>query len=356
MIAVRELVAFAGSFRLGPVELQLGAGEFLVLLGPSGAGKTLLLESLVGLAPIESGAVVLDGKDVTALAPERREVAYMPQDVALFPHLSVRDNVLFGRRARGTMQGAASELEHIAQKLGIGELLARPRVQTLSGGERQRVALARSLITNPRVLFLDESFSALDAHVRRQLLLEVRELQSALGLTVVYVTHSQQEALVVGDRVVVLMQGRVAQAGAPQDVLGRPTTLSVARFFQIENLLPIESVEGDTCRVGGLTLRLDSGQPPGASARWLAIAAADVVLLGTAEAQALGLTDNMFPARVSSTKDARSRRVVRLALHDGGEQELVCELGARDRLLDARRLSEGDDVVVYLNPKVVAVL
>lgn len=356
MISVRELVATVGGFRLGPVELELGAGDFLVLLGPSGAGKTVLLESLVGLSPIERGTIVLDGRDVTGLPPEQRGVAYMPQDVALFPHLSVRDNVLFGRRARGSMQGAESDLALVAQRLGIAELLSRPRVQTLSGGERQRVALARSLIISPRVLFLDESFSALDAHVRRQLLLDVRDLQRALGLTVVYVTHSQHEALVVGDRVVVLMQGRVAQAGAPQDVLGRPVTLSVARFFQTENLLPIESVEGDTCRVGGLTIRFDSAPTPGASARWLAIAAADVVLLGTEEAQALGLTDNVFRARISSTKDARSRRVVRLSLHDGGEQELICELGARERLLEARGVSAGDEVSVYLNPKVVAVL
>ncbi len=357
MISVRQLVATVGNFRLGPMDLELGAGQFLVLLGPSGAGKTLLLESLVGLSPIQSGTVILDGKDVTTLPPEQRQVAYMPQDVALFPHLSVRDNVLFGRRARGTMPGATADLERIAQKLGIDELLSRSRVHTLSGGERQRVALARSLCTNPRVLFLDESFSALDAHVRRQLLLDVRELQQSLGLTVVYVTHSQHEALVVGDQAAILMDGRVAQAGDPAAVLTRPATLSVAQFLQIENLLPIDSVQGETCQVAGLSFQLAVAPQANASARWLAIAANDVVLLRSGEAQSLGITENLSRGRVSSTTDANVRRRVRVTLHgSGSELELTCELGSQERLLEARALRQGDEVAVYLSPKVIAVL
>ena len=188
MIAVRSLVATSGPFRLQPITLEIESGELLVLLGPSGTGKTVLSEALLGLRTVERGAVTIDGRDVTAIEPEDRLVAYMPQDVALFPHLSVRANIEFGRRVRGQLDGLAAEIADVSTALEISHLLDRTNIRSLSGGEAQRVALARALVTRPRVLFLDESFSALDAHIRRRLLLQFRQVQRTASLTAIYVT------------------------------------------------------------------------------------------------------------------------------------------------------------------------
>jgi len=228
-----------GGFRLEGIHLEVEAGESFFLLGPSGAGKTLLLEALLGIRRPEQGRVLLDGRDVTRLPPEARGVAYVPQDLALFPHLSARENVLFGLGARGQVPGDAEDrLERWAELLNLGEVIRRMDVRTLSGGERQRVALARALVTEPRVLFMDEPFSALDASLRRRLQLEFRDLQRRLGLTLVQVTHDPEEAFLMADRMAILMGGRIEQTGLPGEIYNRPANLRVARFLMLQNLYP----------------------------------------------------------------------------------------------------------------------
>jgi len=228
-----------GSFQLEEVDLAVEAGESFFVLGPSGAGKTLLLESLLGVRPLESGRVLLGGRDATRLPPEARNVAYVPQDLALFPHLSVRENVLFGLRARGLSPPDLSErLARWVELLNLSSVIDRRDTATLSGGERQRVALARALVTEPRVLFMDEPFSALDASLRRRLQIEFRELQRRLGLTLVQVTHDPEEAFLMADRMAILMGGRIEQTGRPAALYNRPATLRVARFLMLQNLYP----------------------------------------------------------------------------------------------------------------------
>lgn len=248
MIVAEGFCAEIHGFSLESVNLTVERGESFFLLGPSGAGKTLLLEALLGLYRPRTGRILLDGRDVTLLRPEERRIAYVPQDLCLFPHLSVRENILFGLTARGALPSDAGErLKRWSGLLDLGPLLERRDVSTLSGGERQRVALARALITEPTVLFTDEPFSALDAPLRRRLQMEFRELQKRLGLTVVQVTHDPEEAFLMADRMAILMEGRIQQTGRPGDLYNRPVNLKVARFLMLQNLFPgtIKEVTGD---------------------------------------------------------------------------------------------------------------
>ena len=239
MIRAEDLTVRFGPFLLKAIRLHVAPGESFFVLGPSGAGKTLLLEALLGIRTPVSGRVLLDGRDVTRLPPEERRVAYVPQDLALFPHLTVRENILFGLGARGrTPADAGERLARWVELLDLGEVIGRRDVRTLSGGERQRVALARALVTEPRVIFLDEPFSSLDASLRRRLQVEFRDLQRRLGVTVIQVTHDPEEAFLMADRMAILMDGRIEQTGRPSELYNRPTNLKVARFLMLQNLFP----------------------------------------------------------------------------------------------------------------------
>lgn len=239
MLEVTDLVAHYGAFSLQRINITIPQGQTFVLLGPSGAGKTLFLETVLGVKPPDAGRILLDGKDIGHVRPEERGFCYLPQDLALFPHLGVRENIAFGLHVRGVARAAAEErVTDIARLLGIEHLLPRREVRSLSGGEKQRVALARALVVQPRVLFLDEPFSALDPATRRQLQREFREVWRRLGLTVVLVTHDHEEAAALADQLAILMDGRLKQCGPPSDVFERPVDLAVARFLVVENIFP----------------------------------------------------------------------------------------------------------------------
>jgi ABC-type Fe3+/spermidine/putrescine transport system ATPase subunit len=258
LIRAERLQMRFGGFQLRDIDFAVAPGESFFVLGPSGAGKSLLLETLLGIRRPHGGRVLLSGHDVTRAPPEQRRVAYVPQDLALFPHLSVRDNLLFGLRARGRLPPDAEQrLEHWVGLLDLHEVAGRGGVQTLSGGERQRVALARALITEPRVVFLDEPFSALDVSLRRRLQLEFRELQRRQGVTVIQVTHDPEEAFLMADRMAILMAGRIEQSGIPADLYNRPANLRVARFLMLQNLYP--GRVGEVSAEGHCTLRLVDG-------------------------------------------------------------------------------------------------
>jgi putative spermidine/putrescine transport system ATP-binding protein len=222
------------------LDVAVGRGELVSLLGPSGCGKTTTMRAIAGLLPARGGRVVLDGKELARVPPHRREIGLVFQSYALFPHLDVRGNVGFGLRLRKV---AADELRRRvdAALAAVGlEALAARLPSALSGGQQQRVALARALVLRPRLLLLDEPLSNLDARLRLEMRAELRRLQRELGVPMLYVTHDQSEALALSDRIVVLREGRVEQAGTPEDVFHRPRSAFVASFMGYENQLDLD--------------------------------------------------------------------------------------------------------------------
>jgi spermidine/putrescine transport system ATP-binding protein len=240
------------------VSLDVAPGEFLTLLGPSGCGKTTLLRLLAGFEAPERGAVLISGRDVTALPPHRRPVNTVFQHYALFPHRTVAGNVAFGlemaRRARPDIE---TRVARALEMVRLGGLAER-RVDQLSGGQKQRVALARAVVLEPEVLLLDEPLAALDLKLRKEMQVEVKNLQERLAITFVFVTHDQDEALVMSDRIAVMNGGRLEQLGTPDEVYERPRTRFVADFMAVRNILAAEvlSVAGGKARLraGGFEL------------------------------------------------------------------------------------------------------
>ena len=260
-IALERLgVGYGATAVLEGVDLEVAPGEFVALLGPSGCGKTTLLRAIAGFVPVASGTVRLNGKDLANVPPERRGTAMMFQSYALWPHMSVAQNVGYGLRLRGgSRDEIARRVAELLDLVGLREYGAR-KPSALSGGQRQRVALARALSINPPVLLLDEPLSNLDAGIRASMRHEIRALQQRLGLTTILVTHDQVEALTMADRIVVLRDGGIAQVGTPEDVYNRPSDPHVARFMGAGNELPVAFAGED----GGSSIRLAETAPPDA--------------------------------------------------------------------------------------------
>ena len=222
---------FGTTTALAATSLEVASGSFTVLLGPSGCGKSTTLRLVAGLEQTSSGRLLIGGRDVTALPPAQRNIAMVFQNYALFPHLSVADNIVFGLQVRHTPRAQQRQrLEVVAALVGLGALLQRKPGQ-LSGGQQQRVALARALVSQAPVCLMDEPLSNLDAQLRQEMRRELRELQQRLKLTVVYVTHDQAEAMSMADQVVLLNQGRIEQVATPRDMYARPASRFAARFI-----------------------------------------------------------------------------------------------------------------------------
>jgi len=300
MIRVEELAAKRGDFRLGPVDLDLDRGAYLCLLGPSGAGKTLFLECCMGLVVPSGGRIWLDGADVTRLAPEHRRISYLPQDLALFSHLGVRDNILFGaKRRRSDGVRLEPRLAGLVELLDLTGIIDRSDISTLSGGEKQRVALARALLPQPRLLVLDEPFSALDATVKRQLQVKLREINRQLGVTILHVTHDQEEAFMLGERIAVMIGGRLRQVGTRDDIYYRPASIEVARFLRNQNIfeLAVEDILPDgMLRLGRRIPLLTPGHAGAAPGQRIAagIRAEEVIVIRPCKPIGRELQDNLF--------------------------------------------------------------
>ncbi|MEZ3157253.1 ABC transporter ATP-binding protein [Microbacterium sp. BWR-S6Y] len=263
-VQLRGVVKDYGTTRvLHGVDLDVAPGEFVSLLGPSGCGKTTALRVIAGLESASGGDVRIGGRDVSTVPTNKRDIGMVFQSYSLFPHLRVLDNAAFGLRRRGVGTAQARRRAGDALDLvGLGHLADRYAHQ-LSGGQQQRVALARALVTEPRVLLLDEPLSALDAKVRVQLRDEIRRIQLRLGTTTVFVTHDQEEALAVSDRVAVMGAGRILQVGSPEDLYLRPADAEVAAFVGASSLVP-GVVAGGTVEVWGRRLPLIAPAPDGA--------------------------------------------------------------------------------------------
>ncbi|MCX6521521.1 MAG: ABC transporter ATP-binding protein [Actinobacteria bacterium] len=249
---------------LKSIDLTIEAGEFFSLLGPSGCGKTTTLRLIGGFEPIEVGIVRIDGADMRDVPPERRPVNTVFQSYALFPHQTVAENVAFGLRFQKVDKAERTRRVGEALELvRLGEYAARKPHQ-LSGGQQQRVALARSLVLRPRVLLLDEPLGALDAKLRRTLQLELRQLHHDVGITFVYVTHDQEEALTMSDRLAVMRAGEIDQIGAPREVYDQPATAYVADFLGLANLLPATVSAAGQVTIGGKVVAADTRDVSGA--------------------------------------------------------------------------------------------
>ena len=252
MLELRSISLVKGGFALREVCLEVQAGEYFVLVGPTGCGKTMLLETIAGLEKPLGGAVLVGGEDITALGPEDRSLGYVPQDYALFPHMTVEANILSGCLARRVPKAEAlGRAQEMAEMLHIAHLLPR-RIRGLSGGERQRVALARALATHPRLLLLDEPLAALDPATRGRLWRELKAVHQRLGLTTIHVTHDFGEAHALADRTGLMHNGAFLQIGPPHEVFRKPRNRIAAEFVGVLNILEGEAVasgEEGICRM-----------------------------------------------------------------------------------------------------------
>jgi putative spermidine/putrescine transport system ATP-binding protein len=248
---------------LDGLTLDIEPGELVALLGPSGCGKTTALRSLAGLDEPDAGRVVVDGRDITHVPANRRDMGVVFQAYSLFPNMSARDNVAYGLRLRGIGgQERKQRVDELLDLVGLGRHAGHYPHQ-LSGGQQQRVALARALAIRPQVLLLDEPLSALDARVRRQLREEIRRIQIMVGTTTLFVTHDQEEALALGDRVGVMSAGRLEQIAPPAEIYERPRTAFVAEFVGLTNRLPGFAHDGMVNVLGADVPALDGSAGPG---------------------------------------------------------------------------------------------
>ena len=333
------------------IDLSVSGGEFFSLLGPSGCGKTTTLRLIAGFEEPTAGRILLDGADVSHMPPHRRKVNTVFQSYALFPFLSVFDNVAFGlKHAQVTKADLKQRVGEALSLVSMSDFASR-RPSQLSGGQQQRVALARALVLNPAALLLDEPLGALDAKLRRSLKVELKALQERVGITFIYVTHDQEEALTMSDRIAVMNAGRIAQIGTPQEVYESPADAYVADFLGAANLLQIvvaERVRGgaSTLKLGDIALTTSNEVPaePGASAQ-------AVIRPERARVEAHGSEGpNRVPALVDRVVYLGAATQVHLRLATGESLQSVVPNE------DAAAWSQGTPVHVYLPADALRVL
>ncbi len=242
MIHIRKLSLRAGKFTLlKEIDLSVNNGEYLVILGPTGAGKTVLLECIAGLHKIKLGEIWIDGRDITHLTPEERGIGYVPQDYILFPFLNVRQNIVFGlRQNRYTKVEVQERVNTLSNMLNIPHILERD-TQALSGGEKQRVCIARALALSPEILLLDEPLSSLDLQTSKHLRLELKRIHSELGVTTIHVTHNQAEAEEIADRIAIISHGKLEQVDKPHEIFFSPKNEIVSNFVGALNIMKCDS-------------------------------------------------------------------------------------------------------------------
>jgi len=250
---------YGGQAAVEDATLSVGAGELVALLGPSGCGKTTTLRMVAGFVAPSAGRIVLEGRDITQVAANQRDIGMVFQSYALFPHMTVRRNVEFGLRCHRVARAEMTRrVDAVLEAAGLGALAERyPR--QLSGGQQQRVALARVLVLRPKLLLFDEPLSNLDARLRVQMRGEIRQLQKRLGVTALFVTHDQDEASAIADRIVVMNRGRIEQVGTPTEIYQDPATRFVADFIGTANVLEAIAADGGAVRAGGLSFPVHGG-------------------------------------------------------------------------------------------------
>ena len=327
------------------VSLTVESGEFFSLLGPSGCGKTTSLRMIAGFERPDAGRILIGDADVTETPPHRRPVNTVFQSYALFPHLTVEQNVAFGLRFTDVSKEEGRR--RVAEVIGLVSLAGfeQRRPHQLSGGQQQRVALARALVLSPSVLLLDEPLGALDAKLRRELQVELKSIQREVGITFLYVTHDQEEALTMSDRLAVMAKGRVEQLGSPREVYERPETAFVADFIGVSNLMRAQSSGSDRVDVGDVRLAVSTPvQKPGVVR--VAIRPERVRI----EAQGVS-GENRVPARIERFVYLGSTTQVFVTLPGGDRLQALV---ANDE--DVEEYDVGQEVTAYLPPDALRVL
>jgi len=356
MIRIENLHFAVGTFALKGLSLHVAPSEYFVLLGPSGSGKTLLAECLCGLNRIDSGRIRIGGCDVTDLEPRNRGIGYLPQDYALFPHKTVRQNISFGPESRRVPRPAVEKrVESLMEMVGVAHLADR-FPQKLSGGEQQRVALARALAIEPQLLLLDEPVSALDEQTRDTLCRQLRGLQRQTRTTAVHICHNFAEMLTVADRVGVIYQGRILQVGTPEEIIQRPQNAIVARFVQAGNLFSARPhPEGEWLRLdcgGGAELRARRPDADPLGTEVTVMVRSENILLTSTKPENPALGTAVLQGSITHTADMGP--LVRVTVAYGRGVELVVSLGKRE--YNSGRARVGDQVYLAIAPDHVHVM
>jgi spermidine/putrescine transport system ATP-binding protein len=328
MISIEHVSKRYGDFvAVHETSFEIRSAEFFSMLGPSGCGKTTMLRMIAGFEEVTTGVLRLDGVDMVGVPPYRRPVNTVFQNYALFPHLSVFDNVAFGPRIRGADPAQLDRrVREMLEVVRLGDF-AKRKPHQLSGGQRQRVALARALVNDPKALLLDEPLSALDAELRRQMQLELKRIQRDIGITFVFVTHDQEEALTMSDRIAVMRTGHLEQVGTPEQIYDEPASAFVARFIGSANLIPV-TVE----RVNGArsTVALPGGRSAEAVTGAAALPAGSKALLMVRPERVHVGTEQPAPGRVAlpmtCTDLVFQGAQLRCALRDGHSPEVVVHI------------------------------
>lgn len=349
MIRIKDLSIELGEFYLDNINLSIEDGEYFVVLGPTGAGKSVLIECIAGLHKIRRGEIWLGHEDITSTVPEERNIGYVPQDYVLFPFLNVLDNITFGlKQSRRNGEEIKNQVEKLSRLMGISHLMRRD-TRTLSGGEKQRVALARALAPSPRILLLDEPLSALDLRTAKYLRQELSRVHRELGLTTIHITHDLMEALGMADRVAVIQNGRLEQVAEPEELLFYPEGERVADFIGAPNIL-----DCDYCRdlgqgivevgCGGLKLTVPH---EGTSIHKVAILPRHIYI---SETRPPGLSVNGFQGVIAAIDDTGNAAKIWIEVAD---RKLMAELPFY--LFEEMELAEGKEVFIILRMRRIRV-
>ena len=339
-ITIRQLTKRYGkAHALDHVDLEIRSGEFLTLLGPSGSGKTTLLTVLAGFTRPDGGSVKFGATEMITTPPHKRDVGMVFQNYALFPHMNVAGNVAFPLKLRGVAADEiARRVERALETVRLGGYGTRG-VDQLSGGQRQRVALARAIVFEPRILLMDEPLSALDKQLREHMQIELRQLHDQLGMTTVYVTHDQREALTMSDRIAVINGGRIQQLDAPRALYERPANRFVAEFIGESTFVPV-TVRGGAIHCGAQRLHAEAAAG-GDGARLLMLRPEHLRVVGAAEAGGL----NVLDARVSAVVYQGDSTLLQATLADG------TAVSVRDASAHGGALNRGDAITLGFEPR-----
>ncbi len=336
MIKIENLHIQLGGFDLHDINLHIEENDFFMLMGPSGAGKTILLEAIAGLVPVKSGRIKVAGQDITQLPPEKRGISIVYQDYALFPHLTVANNIRYGLRFQKIEKSEGDQrLDQLLKLLNL-QHLANRSPETLSGGEQQRVAMARALIVNPQVLLLDEPLSALDPRLREEFRLVLKRLQQQSTATILMVTHDFAEALALGHRGAIVNAGQIEQSGSMEELFQRPQSTMVADFVGMKNLFAVTILE-ETARIKNLQIQLGHSHDHGEG--FIAIRPEDIVL---STEQLQSSMRNSFQGRISQIISQGFYYEVHVTV-DGIN---FCALVTKGALLEME-LQEGKEIYLF---------